>query len=54
MKKLAFLSLFALVGCYGMSDDEDRIVPVTNNRYVVPSHGGGFPGTSSGDAGGPN
>jgi hypothetical protein len=41
---LSSLALFA--GCFqASSDDIDfRTVPVTNNPYVVPNHGGGLPG----------
>jgi len=55
MKKTIFLSLFALAGCFQTSSDDDdlRIVPVTNNPYVVPSHGNGLPGMSSAEAGRP-
>lgn len=55
-KKFTILTLLLLSSCYSMSsDDEDdlRTVPVTNNPYVIPNHGGGLPGMSTGNAGGP-
>ena len=55
MKKLISLSLLLLAGCFQTSsDDEDlRTVPITNNPYIVPNHGGGIPGMSTAGAGGP-
>ena len=55
-KMIALLALFVLSGCYSNLSDEDdlRTVPVTNNPYVVPNHGGGIPGMSTAGAGGPN
>jgi hypothetical protein len=56
MKKIVSLFLLVLAGCFQASSDEDdlRIVPITNNPYVVPNHGGGIPGMSTGGAGGPH
>jgi hypothetical protein len=55
IKNIAFLSLLILSGCYSMSSEEDdlRTVPITNNPYVIPNHGGGLPGVSSAGAGSP-
>jgi hypothetical protein len=46
MVRFLFLSLLTCVGCFQTSDDGSdlRTVPVTNNPYVVPNHGGGMPG----------
>jgi hypothetical protein len=47
MQKIALLFLFVCCGCFQTTgDDADlRTVPVTNNPYVVPDHGG-MPGGS--------
>jgi len=53
---LSTLTLCALcTGCFSPSlDDLDyRTVPVTNNPYVVPNHGGGVPGGGSAASPGP-
>lgn len=44
----ALILLTFATGCFQTtSDDADlRTVPVTNNPYVVPNHGGGFPGAA--------
>lgn len=54
-KKLVILALLACAGCFQTSGDDDdlRTVPVTNNPYIVPNHGGGLPGMTPG-AGGPH
>jgi len=50
MKRLFFLALIALTGCFQTynEDDELRTIPITNNPYVVPNHGGGLPGIGGG------
>jgi len=50
MRRLLFLSLIGLAGCFQTynADDDLRTIPVTNNPYVVPSHGSGLPGIGGG------
>jgi len=54
-QKLILLVLLACAGCFQTSGDDGdlRTVPVTNNPYVVPNHGGGLPGMSGMSGGGP-
>ncbi len=50
MKYIACTLLITLGGCFQTFNEDDDLcsVPVTNNPYVVPNHGGGLP------MGGPN
>ncbi len=50
MTRFFFLTLLILTGCFQTynPDDDLRTVPVTNNPYVVPSHGNGLPGIGGG------
>lgn len=45
MRRLFFLTLFGLAGCFQTynEDDDLRAVPVTNNPHIVPTHGSGLP-----------
>ena len=47
MSKYLFLACLVLSGCFQTYDPDNdadrRTVPVTNNPYVVPNHGGGMP-----------
>jgi hypothetical protein len=54
MRKLLPLAILALCsGCFQASEDDIylRTVPVTNNPYVVPNHGGGVPGGAAPSSG---
>jgi hypothetical protein len=46
MKRFVSVALLILSSCFQAYDgDEDlRVVPVTNNPHIVPSHGNGLPG----------